>query len=533
MGAIGKELTSTVDRKSMRTVIIGAFLGSSFEWYDFFLSAALVVFFSEIFFPKGNPTAALLSSFGTYGVGFLVRPFGALLFGHLGDLIGRKYSFLLTIVLMGIATMGIGLLPGFEQIGWAAPIMLLVFRIMQGLSLSGEYSGAITYVAEHVEDERRGYQTSWMQAGVSVGNILSVMAVLASRWSMSEKAFAQWGWRLPFLFSIVLLAISVFIRLRLEESPVFKEMKRAHKLAKAPIKETFSNLTNLRYLLIAFVMVVGQVVVGYMRVYLLVFLLAVLKMGDITAYVLVTVGNVVAVPLNLLSGWWSDKIGRKWIMLGGCLLAALTFFPIFRGLTHYGNPALEAAQMRTPVTVMSSDCHLHIFVMPNTKLSACDRAKEFLTSRGVTYTSLPATGGDEVVTRIGDREVKGFDGKQFAAALRDAGYPAKANPDTRSLLMVQLLVIVLTLYAVLTFGPLGAFLVEQFPTRVRYTSVSVAYNFGAGWIGGLTPLFVTALSVRAGNIYFGIWFPVIVCAAVFVLGAFLIQETRKRRIRDV
>ena len=533
MSVTGISPKSSTDKKAMRTVLIGAFLGSCFEWYDFFLYTALVVFFSELFFPKANPTAALLSSFATYGVAFVIRPFGALLFGRLGDLVGRKYTFLLTIILMGIATMGIGLLPTFEQIGWVAPVMLLLLRLMQGLSLSGEYSGAITYVAEHVGEQRRGYQTSWMQAGVSVGNILSVMAVLASRWGTGREQFARWGWRLPFLFSIVLLAISVFIRLRMEESPVFNEMKRARKQAKAPILETFSNLTNVKFLLIAFLMVVGQVVIGYMRVYLLIFMLAVLKLEDVTAYLLITVGNIIAVPLSVLSGWWSDVIGRKWIMLGGCLLAALTFFPIFKGLTHYANPALESAQARTPVSVASSDCHVHLFNTPNLKLSPCDQVKGFLTSRGVTYKSLPGVGGDEVVITIGDRELKGFDPKQIAADLAAAGYPEKADPEKANLFMVELLIVVLSLYQALTFGPLGAFLTEQFPARVRYTSVSVAYNFGAGWVGGLTPFFVTALSVSAGNIYYGIWFPVIVCAVVFTLGALLVKETKDYRIRDI
>lgn len=533
MSTTGESLTTGTDRKAMRTVIVGAFLGSSFEWYDFFLYSTLVVFFSEMFFPKGNPTAALLSSFATYGVAFVVRPFGALLFGHLGDLVGRKYTFLFTIVLMGVSTTAIGLLPTFEQIGWVAPILLLLLRLVQGLSLSGEYSGALTYVAEHAEDHRRGYQTSRIQIGLAVGSILSVLAVLACRSSMSVESFAQWGWRVPFLFSLVLLAISVYIRLRLAESPVFKDMKRAHKQAKAPIAETFGNLRNLKFLLITFLMVVGQVVLGYMRIYLLVFMLAVLKVDDVTTYLLIMLGNLVSIPLSIFSGWLSDIIGRKWIMLVGCLLAALTFFPIFRGLTHYANPALEAAQLRTPVAVASSDCRTRIFTTPNTQLSPCDRVKAFLTSRGVTYTSLPGSGGGEVVTRIGDRELTGFDPQQFAAALAAAGYPERADPEETNLFMVELLIMVISLYQALTFGPLGAFLVEQFPTRVRYTSVSVSYNFGAGWIGGLTPFFVTALSVSAGDIYYGIWFPVIVCAAVFVLGSFLIQESKDRRIRDI
>jgi len=520
-----------LDRKAMRTLIVGAFLGSVFEWYDFILYSTLVVFFSENFFPKGNPTAALLSSFATFGVGFVVRPFGALLFGHLGDRVGRKYTFLLTIVLMGASTTGIGLLPTFEQIGWAAPALLMVLRLMQGLSLAGEYSGAITYVAEHVEDRRRGYQTSLNQVGVAVGNTLAVAVVLVAR-LMGREEFVRWGWRIPFLFSLVLLGISVYIRLRLEESPVFQEMKNARKQAKAPVIETFRNRKNLIFLVIAFVMVVGQVVIGYMRVYLLVFMPAVLKLDDVTTYLLISLGTLLTIPLGIFSGWWSDRVGRKWIMLSGCLLAALTFFPIFRGLTHYGNPALEAAQRNTPVTVESSDCHLHFFATASTKLSACDRAKDFLTNRGVTFTSLPGSGG-EVMTRIGGREVRGFDPQQFAAALAEAGYPVKADPEKINLFMVELLIVVLSIYQALTFGPLGAFLVEQFPARVRYTSVSVAYNFGAGWIGGLTPFFVTALSVSAGNIYYGIWFPVIVCAAVFVLGALLITESKDRHIRDI
>ncbi|HLH75730.1 MAG TPA: MFS transporter [Candidatus Binataceae bacterium] len=524
--------TAAVPAATLRKVIVAALAGSMFEWYDFLLFPALVVFFSEQFFPPGNPTANLLAGLVTYSVSYVVRPLGAFVFGHFGDRAGRKNTFLVSITMMGGATAAIGLLPTFAQIGWMAPAMLVALRLTQGLSMAGEYSGAATYVAEHASDGRRGYQTSWVQIAVFLGVALSGATILITRLSMTQPQFMSWGWRLPFLLSIVILAISIYIRYGLEESPVFREMRQAHQGSRAPVAETFGSLRNLRYVAIAFMMCSGQVVVGFMTTYSLIFLLAVLKVGYATTYSLILVSQVIAFPMAIASGWLSDFVGRKWIMLGGCLLGALTYFPLFAALTRAANPALADFQARVPVTIAADSCHLHFLVTAATKLSACDRARDFLTSKGISYRSLPGTAEGTIVT-IGTRKLHGFDATQYMAALRAQGYPPGADPHRIDKLKVELILVAIILYATMTFGPLGAFLTEQFPTRIRFSAVSIAYNFGAGWVGGLTPFFISILSVRAGDIFFGLWFPVIACSLVFVLGALLIEEGHNRAIREV
>lgn len=531
-GVVESSTSTAADRKSMRRMVLGASLGTIFEWYDYFLYIALAVFFGHVFFPQASATAGLLASLATFGVGFVVRPFGAILFGHVGDRFGRKYTFIFTIILMGCSTAAIGFLPGFQQIGWAAPVILVLLRLLQGLSVGGEFGGAATYVAEHADDRHRGLQTSWVQTTVFFGEAFALIAVLCCRLTMSNQSFVQWGWRVPFFISLLLLAASVYIRLRLDESPAFEKMQRAGKLSRAPVRETFGS-SNLRPFLVAVLLCIGQVVVGYASsIYPFIFMLAVLKLNPITANVLFTAALLISVPLMVFSGWLSDKLGRKWIILGGCLLAAGSYFPVLHGLTHYANPALETFERTTAVSVAASDCHLHFFVIPGTKLSACDKAKDFLMRRGVNYVSLPSIANNTLETRIGGQLLHGFDPKRYTAALRSAGYPAHADPARVNGPMIVLLLVVLSFFSALTFGPLGAFLVEQFPTRIRYTSVSAAYNFGAGWVGGLTPFIVSALSISAGNIYFGFWFPVIVSIVVFVLGAVLVREGKTSPIRE-
>lgn len=520
------------EKDSIKLVIVGASLGTIFEWYDFFLYLTLAVFFSENFFPLGNPSAGLLASLGTFGAAFVVRPFGSLLFGHIGDRVGRKYSFLVTITLMGLATAGIGFVPTFATIGWAAPVVLVILRLIQGLSMGGEFSGAATYVAEHAPDERRGYLTSYVQMTVFIGTSLSLAVVLACRLLLSPGDFSAWGWRIPFVFSLLLLAISIYIRLKLSESPVFEEMKRQQKQSRAPIREAFSSLANIKAVVVTLVMCMGQVVVGYMSGFTYVFLLVFERVDPIKAAIIVIVANLLNLPVFTLGGWLSDRAGRKWILLSGCALAALTLFPIFHGLTYFANPQLAAFERNVQVIVASNDCHIHIFATPNTKFTECDHAREFLSSDAVTFQTVPGKPGEELVTTIGTAELKGFDRRRYLDALNAAGYPLHADASKMNLWMVVLLLFIIGSYAALTFGPLAAFLVEHFPTRIRYTSVSVAYNLG-GMVGGLTPFFISALSVAFGDVYFGLWFPVLLSAGVFVFGAIMIQEHSHRRIREI
>jgi MFS family permease len=524
--AVVADGAAKLDGAETRRVVFGACLGTAFEWYDFFLYAVLAVFFGALFFPRGNETAGLLASLATFGAGFVVRPFGAILFGRLGDTIGRKYTFLVTIVIMGLATAAVGALPTFEQIGWAAPVLLVTLRLLQGLALGGEYGGAATYVAEHSSDERRGLLTSWIQTTVSIGQIMGLLVVLVCRLSMSSEDFASWGWRLPFLFSIVLLAVSVYIRLKLHESPLFAQMKARGKQSRAPLTEALGSIVNLKLILLGLIVSAAQGVISYSgQVYIISYLEAVLKVDNITVISLIGVALVSGIPMVVAIGWASDRLGRKWLLLGGCLLFALTAMPLYRALTHFANPALEEFQDRMPIVVSANDCNFRIFVTPATQLSTCDRIRDFLTRSGLSYESRPAPGAD-VVTTIGTTEVRNFAVPEFAAALKQAGYPVKADPARINYVGVLSVLLVLTLCSSLIYAPLAAFLVEQFPTRIRYTSVSVAYNIGTGWFGGLAPLVISALAVKTGNIYAGFYYPVILAALVFVIGAVLIRDKK-------
>jgi MFS family permease len=519
-------------------VIFASSLGTVFEWYDFYLYGTLAVFFGALFFPKGNETAALLGSLATFGAGFAVRPFGALVFGRLGDMIGRKYTFLITIVLMGVSTAAVGILPTFSSIGWAAPVLLVVLRLIQGLALGGEYGGAATYVAEHAPNNKRGLYTSWIQTTATLGFFLSLFVILGVRLILSKEQFAEWGWRLPFLISVLLLIVSIYIRLQLTESPVFQRMKAEGKSAKSPLKESFTNWPNLKLVLLALLgATAGQGVVWYTgQFYALYFLTTTLKVDFKTAYILIAAGLLIGTPFFIVFGKLSDQIGRKWIMMGGCLLAAVTYIPLFHALTHFTNPALEKAQLETPVTVASSgNCEFIIFTSQGQK-NDCAKVKDFLTKNGVSYTNIPVENGKELVVTIGTEVVEvfkddaGFSSKPIAAALKKAGYPAAADPDQINYPMVIVVLSILMLYVTMVYGPIAAFLVELFPTRIRYTSMSLPYHIGNGWFGGFLPFVTAAMAVASGNIYYGLWYPIACALMTFVIGSLLIKETKDHDI---
>ena len=511
-----------------KKVIFASSLGTVFEWYDFYLYATLAPFFAALFFPKGNETAALLSAFATYAAGFLVRPFGALVFGRIGDLVGRKYTFLVTILVMGFATFAVGLLPTYASIGWAAPILLVSLRLLQGLALGGEYGGAATYVAEHAPHGRRGYDTSWIQTTATLGFFLSLAVIGGCRVGMDVKTFADWGWRLPFLVSAILLAFSVYIRLKLNESPVFQKMKDEGKGSKAPLTESFLHYPNNKFVLLALLgATAGQGVIWYTgQFYALFFLTITLKVDYLTAYTLIGASLLLGTPFFVFFGWLSDHIGRLKIILAGCLLGALTYFPLFGALTHYANPALEAYQAKTQISVEANQCDFHLFVGPWSKFSECDRVKDFLTKQGLSFKSAPATGDAPVVTKVGGIEVKGWDEKALAAALKESGYPGPANKDQINYGMTLLILFIMLIYVTMVYGPIAAFLVELFPTKIRYTSMSLPYHIGNGWFGGMLPLTATAMVAATGDVYYGLWYPIVVAVMTLVIGGLFLRDTK-------
>jgi MFS family permease len=520
---------------SERRVIIASSVGTVFEWYDFYLYAILAPFFAGLFFPPGNQTAALLGAFGAYAAGFLVRPFGALIFGRIGDLVGRKYTFLVTIVVMGLSTVLVGVTPTYGTVGFAAPLILVLLRLAQGLALGGEYGGAATYVAEHAPDSRRGYATSWIQTTATVGMLMALVVVGITRASMSGTTFTTWGWRIAFWMSIPLLLISIYIRLKLQESPIFQAMKTQGKRSKNPITESFLRYPNVKYVFLSlFGATAGQGVVWYTgQFYALFFLLIYLKLDFIPTYLLVGLSLVLGTPFFLLFGALSDRIGRKKIILAGCAIAALTYFPLFRGLTHYVNPALEQYEEKTPVTVAATDCNFHIFIGPWSRQTECDKVKDFLGKSGLSFASLPSLPGEAaVVTRIGDREVRGWDEKQLKAALSATGYPPKADVSQVNWVMAELILVLMVVYVTMVYGPIAAFLVELFPARIRYTSMSLPYHIGNGWFGGMLPLLATAIVAKVGNIYAGLWYPIVVALMTFVIGMLFVHETRHVRIHE-
>ena len=531
----GGSVTASIPRSEVRKVVFASSLGTVFEWYDFYLYATLAPFFAALFFPKENATAALLAAFATYAAGFLVRPFGAIVFGRIGDLVGRKYTFLVTILVMGFSTFAVGLLPTYETIGWLAPILLVTLRLAQGLALGGEYGGAATYVAEHSVDGKRGYATSWIQTTATLGFFLSLAVIGLCRFFFFDKeTFADWGWRIPFLVSLILLVFSVYIRMKLNESPVFQKMKSEGKGSKSPLTDSFLRYPNNKYVLLALLgATAGQGVVWYTgQFYALFFLTITLKMEPQTAYWLIAISLLIGTPFFIFFGWLSDHIGRLKIILAGCLIAAVTYFPLFQALTHYTNPALETFQENTPIQVAATDCNFHIFVGPWSSFTDCDKTKDFLTKKGLSFESVPAVEGQVVQTTIGTTVLPGFDAAAYDAALTGAGYPAAADPAAMNKPMIVLILVVMMIYVTMVYGPIAAYLVELFPTKIRYTSMSLPYHIGNGWFGGMLPLLATAMVAASGNIYQGLWYPIVVALMSVVVGLLFLRQKHTRTIED-
>ncbi len=526
-----------VSPRELRLVVTAASLGTVFEWYDFFVYGTLAVLLGQLFFPAGNETAGFLLSLATFGAGFLVRPLGALFFGMLGDLVGRKYTFLVTISLMGVATAGIGFLPTFADIGIAAAFLLLILRLLQGLAIGGEYGGAATYVAEHAPERRRGYFTSYIQATATIGLFLSLAVVAICRTSMSEEDFRAWGWRIPFLISLVLLAVSIYIRMKLRESPIFRAMKEEGAGSKQPIRDSFGNWANLKIVLIAFAgACIGQGVLWYTgNFYAMLYMQNVLGVGYLDTYMLLALALVLGMGFVIFFGWLSDRVGRKWLMLGACLLGALTFQPAFHILARAVNPQLMEANDARPVTltVVAAECSIVIFDAPTTP---CQKVRALLSRAGVVVTTeegavLSVTiGGPSPQTFASD----GGDipGDAVRAALTEAGYPAKADPALMNWPLAIAVLTWLVFMAAMIYGPIAAFLVELFPTRIRYTSLSLPYNISNGLIGGFQPFVSFAIITATGDIFAGLWYPIAIAVICFVIGAIFLPETSRRSLHD-
>jgi hypothetical protein len=541
--------------KEERKVIFASSLGTVFEWYDFYLYGSLAPIIAKQFF-IGDPTTTFIFALLAFAAGFIVRPFGALVFGRLGDMIGRKYTFLVTILIMGASTFIVGLLPSHAAIGIAAPIILVSLRILQGLALGGEYGGAATYVAEHAPEGRRGFFTSWIQTTATLGLFLSLLVILGTRTALGEEQFAAWGWRVPFLVSVILLAVSVWIRLSMNESPAFAKMKAEGKTSKAPLSEAFLQPRNAKIVFLALVgLTMGQAVVWYTgQFYALFFLTQTLKVDGALANILIAAALLLATPFFIFFGSLSDKIGRKWIILGGCLIAALTYFPIFGAITHYANPALETALKSSPVVVVAdpATCHFQFNLTGTKKFpSSCDIATGFLTASSVSYTKQDAPAGSVALVKIGEKEYSSFNASMDAAglnfdadskakeaalkkdvggAIKAAGYPAKADSAQVNKPMTIALLFLLVLYVTMVYGPVAAMLVEMFPTRIRYTSMSLPYHIGNGWFGGLLPTTAFALVAFKGDIYYGLWYPIIFALITVVIGALFVKETKDNDI---
>ena len=544
-------IAGTADRPvaggETRKIIWASSLGTAFEWYDFILFGALAPVIAKQFFTKVDPTTGLVFALLAFSAGFIVRPFGALVFGRLGDVVGRKYTFLMTILIMGLSTFAVGLLPNYDSIGIAAPILLIVLRLLQGLAVGGEYGGAVVYVAEHAPKHRRGEFTSWIQTTGTIGFMLSLIVVLATRTATGEAAFAEWGWRIPFLLSIILLGLSVWVRMAMHESPVFARMKASGTLSKAPLSEAFGRWGNVKIVLTAlFGLIAGFGVVWYAtQFYVLLFLTQTLKVDGPTANLFVIVTLILATPFFVVFGALSDRIGRKWLVLAGIFLAAVSFFPVFKGLTHFANPALEKALATAPVTVKAdpADCQFQLNVTGTKKFtSSCDVIKARLVAAGVNYANEAAPAGSVAEVRIGDKVLASFDArtmtkeaadarnaalsKDLAAALKQAGYPAKADPEQINRPMVLLLMFLLVFFLAMAYGPVAAMLVEMFPTRIRYSSLSLPYHIGTGWVGGLMPTVAFAMVAYQGDIYYGLWFPVVIALGTVLVGILCVRETK-------
>ncbi|HOX71208.1 MAG: MFS transporter [Dokdonella sp.] len=529
-----------------KKVIFASSLGTVFEWYDFYLYGSLAAIIAKQFFTALNPTSGFIFALLAFAAGFAVRPFGALLFGRLGDMIGRKYTFLVTIVIMGLSTFLVGVLPNYATLGVAAPIILITLRLLQGLALGGEYGGAATYVAEHAPNGKRGLYTSFIQTTATLGLFLSLLVILGCRYYFGKDDFEAWGWRIPFLLSFVLLMISVWIRLQLAESPLFQQMKNEGRTSKAPLTESFMTKNSRIVILALLGATAGQAVVWYAgQFYALFFITQTLKIEATSANLMIAGALALGTPFFIVFGWLSDKIGRKPIIMAGCLLAALTYFPIFKGLTHYGNPAIEAAAQTSPVVVVADPdaCSFQFNPVGTTKFTtSCDIAKSALARSGTPYANETVPTGSVASIKIGSTTVASYEASglvgdaakaeadRFAgevkAALASAGYPEKADPARINTPMVLFLLTVLVVYVTMVYGPIAAWLVELFPTRIRYTSMSLPYHIGNGWFGGFLPTISFALVAATGNIYQGLWYPVIIAVMTLVIGTLFLPETK-------
>ncbi len=534
-----------------KKVIFASSLGTVFEWYDFYLYGSLAAIIAKQFFSGLDPAAAFIFALLAFAAGFLVRPFGALVFGRLGDMIGRKYTFLVTILIMGMSTFVVGILPSYSSIGVAAPVILIALRMLQGLALGGEYGGAATYVAEHAPHGHRGAFTSWIQTTATLGLFLSLLVILGTRSSMPEADFAAWGWRIPFLLSIALLAVSVYIRLSMNESPAFQRMKSEGKISKAPLSESFGEWKNLKLVLLSlFGLTAGQAVVWYTgQFYVLFFMTQVLKVEPTTANLLVAASLLIGTPFFIVFGSLSDKIGRKPIIMLGLLLAVVTYFPVFQALTKAANPDLAAAQASAKVVVVSDDASCSFQGSPIAReidfKSSCDIAKRYLAQNAVSYANQAAPAGTPTKVMIGTTEIEApsatvanlkFDEestkkiaefkKSVSEALKEAGYPAKADLAKLDKVTVVVILTYLVILVTMVYGPIAAMLVELFPTRIRYTSMSLPYHIGNGWFGGLLPTTAFAIVAQTGDMYNGLWYPIIVAGATFVIGMIFVKETK-------
>jgi len=534
-----------------RKVIFASSLGTVFEWYDFYLYGSLAAIIAKQFFSGLDAGSAFIFALLAFAAGFIVRPFGALVFGRLGDLIGRKYTFLVTILIMGGATFIVGILPNYDAIGVAAPVILIALRMFQGLALGGEYGGAATYVAEHAPQRRRGAYTAWIQTTATLGLFLSLLVILFTR-EFTGTNFEVWGWRIPFIVSILLLGVSVYIRLSMNESPAFKKMKEEGKLSKAPLTESFGQWKNLKIVILAlFGLVAGQAVVWYTgQFYALFYLTQVLKVDGKTANLLIAGSLIIGTPFFVVFGSLSDKIGRKVIIMSGLLLAVITYIPntpvsVFNALTHFANPALEKAMANAPATITAdvNECSFQFNPTGTAKFtSSCDIAKQVMASNSASYTTVAGAVGTPALVKIGDTEIQGYSSnglspvdvkvkdaefkKAIREALNNAGYPVKADTASINYVAVLLLLFYLVILVTMVYGPIAAMLVEMFPTRIRYTSMSLPYHIGNGWFGGLLPTISFALVAQNGNIYYGLWYPIIIAAMTLVIGTLFIRETK-------
>ena len=537
-----------------KKVIFASSLGTVFEWYDFYLYGTLAVIIGNQFFSALDPASRTIFSLLAFAAGFLVRPFGALVFGRLGDMIGRKYTFLITILIMGLSTFIVGVLPSYASIGVAAPIILIGLRMLQGLALGGEYGGAATYVAEHSPHGKRGAYTSWIQTTATLGLFLSIIVIIGTRTITGEKEFAEWGWRVPFLVSVFLLAISVWIRLSMNESPAFKKMKEEGKTSKAPLTESFTKWPNLKIVILALLgLTAGQAVVWYTgQFYALFFLTQSLKVDGATANILVAASLIIGTPFFIVFGALSDRIGRKPIIMAGCLIAALTYFPLFKALTEAANPELAAAQAKNKVVVVADPARCSFQFNPTGVAkftSSCDIAKQALAAASVSYDNEAAQTGTTAQVKVGDKVIPGVEAKglspdelkakdaEFKKSINDAikaaGYPAKAKAIEFMSSQWWAIVAILTLlviYVTMVYGPIAAMLVELFPTRIRYTSMSLPYHIGNGWFGGFLPATGFAIVAQTGNMYNGLWYPIVVALMTFVVGMLFVRETKDRDI---